>query len=86
MGAVNQLFFNYLFTCILLMMMIIVVKRGGGLPLAADDGRRLAPWLLHFSLAARRLCSIIAHESAGVGGTEAAQGRREREGSLAALP
>ena len=37
-------------------------------------------------LAARRLCSNTAHKRARVGGSEAAQGRREREGSLAALP
>ena len=42
--------------------------------------------LLRVSLAARRLCSITAHKRARVGGSEAAQGRREREGSLSVLP
>ena len=37
-------------------------------------------------LAARRLCAIITRKRAGEGGQEAAQARREREGSLAALP
>ena len=37
------------------------------------------------SLAARRLCATTTHERAGEGGPEAAQARREREGSLSAL-
>ena len=61
-------------------------KRGSKCRAAADDGRRRAPLLLRFLLAARRLCSTTAHKRARVGGSEAAQGRREREGSLAALP
>ena len=36
-------------------------------------------------LAARRLCATITHKRAGEGGPEAAQARREREGSLSAL-
>ena len=36
-------------------------------------------------LAARRLCAIITRKRAGEGGPEAAQARREREGSLSAL-
>ena len=37
------------------------------------------------SLAARRLCATTTHERAGEGGPEAAQARREREGSLSLL-
>ena len=36
-------------------------------------------------LAARRLCATTTHKRAGEGGPEAAQARREREGSLSAL-
>ena len=36
-------------------------------------------------LAARRLCATITRKRAGEGGPEAAQARREREGSLSAL-
>ena len=66
--------------------MLAYGKRGldVGRPLmTAADGLLV---LLRFLLAARRLCSTTAHKRARVGGSEAAQGRREREGSLAALP
>ena len=67
---------------------LIITCREKGLECraAADDGRRRAPEALARRLAARRLCSTTAHKRARVGGSEAAQGRREREGSLAALP
>ena len=63
-----------------------IAKRGSSAerPLMTAAGGLLL--LLRFLLAARRLCYTIAHKRARVGGSEAAQGRREREGSLAALP
>ena len=66
--------------------LVALQKRGSSAerPLMTAVGGLLV--LLRVSLAARRLCSITAHKRARVGGSEAAQGRREREGSLAALP